>query len=201
MKKFLAFSVFLLSSAATPALAGTFFVNGTGLVSPTNVVTFDELSFPDNTFITTQFAPFGVTLNNASFNAQDGFLPRNYVTNFNFGDFSQNPDLQISFTSAVNAAAFDLVTNFGNSTINIFNGATLIDSATFSTSPSAAFYGYTGGAFDRIQIIAPGNTALEVGTVQFGAVPEPAAWTLMLAGFGLVGGAMRSRRAARVTFA
>lgn len=41
------------------------------------------------------------------------------------------------------------------------------------------------------------------GNVQFGTapVPEPASWALMLGGFGLVGGAMRSRRKAAVTFA
>jgi len=33
------------------------------------------------------------------------------------------------------------------------------------------------------------------------AVPEPASWALMLGGFGLVGGAMRSRRKAAVAFA
>jgi hypothetical protein len=34
-----------------------------------------------------------------------------------------------------------------------------------------------------------------------GAVPEPASWAMMLGGFGLVGGAMRSRRKAAVSFA
>ena len=34
-----------------------------------------------------------------------------------------------------------------------------------------------------------------------GAVPEPASWAMMLGGFGLVGGAMRSRRKATVSFA
>lgn len=34
-----------------------------------------------------------------------------------------------------------------------------------------------------------------------GAVPEPASWALMIAGFGLVGSAMRRRTKARVTFA
>jgi len=34
-----------------------------------------------------------------------------------------------------------------------------------------------------------------------GSVPEPASWALMLGGFGLVGGAMRARRKASVTFA
>lgn len=33
-----------------------------------------------------------------------------------------------------------------------------------------------------------------------GAVPEPASWALMLGGFGMVGGAMRSRRKAAVRF-
>ena len=32
-------------------------------------------------------------------------------------------------------------------------------------------------------------------------VPEPASWALMLGGFGAIGGAMRSRRKAVVTFA
>jgi len=34
-----------------------------------------------------------------------------------------------------------------------------------------------------------------------GAVPEPASWAMMLGGFGLVGGAMRSRRRQAVSFA
>jgi len=34
-----------------------------------------------------------------------------------------------------------------------------------------------------------------------GAVPEPASWAMMLGGFGLVGGALRSRRKAAVRFA
>ena len=34
-----------------------------------------------------------------------------------------------------------------------------------------------------------------------GGVPEPAAWAMMLAGFGLVGGAMRRRQKVAVTFA
>jgi hypothetical protein len=33
------------------------------------------------------------------------------------------------------------------------------------------------------------------------AVPEPAAWAMMLGGFGAVGGAMRARRRARLRFA
>jgi hypothetical protein len=32
------------------------------------------------------------------------------------------------------------------------------------------------------------------GTLELGAVPEPAAWGMMLLGFGLVGSSMRSRK-------
>jgi len=38
-------------------------------------------------------------------------------------------------------------------------------------------------------------------TYYFGGVPEPATWGLMLGGFGAIGGAMRSRRKAAVSFA
>ena len=43
-------------------------------------------------------------------------------------------------------------------------------------------------------------TELAAATYPDGAVPEPASWAMMLGGFGLVGGAMRSRRKATVSF-
>ena len=39
------------------------------------------------------------------------------------------------------------------------------------------------------------------GAADTGSVPEPASWALMLGGFGLVGGVLRSSRKASVTFA
>lgn len=39
-----------------------------------------------------------------------------------------------------------------------------------------------------------GARAFEIENVAFGAVPEPATWAMLVAGFGLVGGAMRRRR-------
>jgi hypothetical protein len=50
------------------------------------------------------------------------------------------------------------------------------------------------------------NTGNGVGDAWFkasfnaGGVPEPASWAMMLGGFGMVGGAMRSRRKAAVSF-
>ena len=39
------------------------------------------------------------------------------------------------------------------------------------------------------------------GDVLAGPIPEPSSWALTIAGFGLVGGAMRRRRTVRVTYA
>jgi PEP-CTERM motif len=35
--------------------------------------------------------------------------------------------------------------------------------------------------------------------LRLGAIPEPATWAMMILGFGMIGGAMRRRRAVRPT--
>ena len=67
-------------------------------------------------------------------------------------------------------------------------------------SPASINFSGTGRSF----VISGGQAQFGFDDVTFnaGAVPEPAAWALMIAGFGLVGGAMRRRRTSvRVTFA
>jgi len=56
-------------------------------------------------------------------------------------------------------------------------------------------YFQSGGA---LQLRA--NELLLAANGSSGAVPEPASWALMLVGFGAVGGAMRARRRAAVSF-
>ena len=56
-------------------------------------------------------------------------------------------------------------------------------------------------AFGGLRVQSSQNSA-EVENVRFAsAVPEPATWMLMLAGFGVVGFSMRRRRNVRVSFA
>jgi hypothetical protein len=53
-----------------------------------------------------------------------------------------------------------------------------------------SLYGYSGGGADRTFI-----DNVFIGTLA-GAVPEPASWAMLIAGFGLTGAAMRRRRVA-----
>ena len=81
----------------------------------------------------------------------------------------------------------------------------------YNEATSAVNYGYltmTNTATSGFPAVVTGwsyeNTggAITVpGAVVPGAVPEPATWGLMLAGFGIVGGAMRRRQRTSVSFA
>jgi hypothetical protein len=66
-----------------------------------------------------------------------------------------------------------------------------VDQIEFTTYEPDYFYGFT--VFD----VAGDNFSVTPGAAA--AVPEPASWATMIAGFGLVGGALRSRR--RIAFA
>jgi hypothetical protein len=74
------------------------------------------------------------------------------------------------------------------------------------------FYGFSGGGFDEVwlqqstlgQFSTSATTKLTLDSIALGSsvgVPEPAAWAMMLAGFGLVGTAMRRREKRAVTCA
>lgn len=68
--------------------------------------------------------------------------------------------------------------------------AAIDDTGTFST---VTFYGDGFGEY----LVAGGTiryATVDIGSVD-GAIPEPEAWLLMIAGFGLVGGALRRRNA------
>lgn len=73
------------------------------------------------------------------------------------------------------------------------------NAALFGPAGDAAFsFGnsFTAIAFSDGQIIGTGQSFYS-----FGAVPEPASWAMMIIGFGLIGGAMRSKRRAGTAFA
>jgi hypothetical protein len=70
-----------------------------------------------------------------------------------------------------------------------------------------AYNGNAGGIFSRMYNFGSGfegyglKTGFETGPLGSGAVPEPTIWAMMIAGFGMVGGALRRRTMrAKVSF-
>jgi choice-of-anchor C domain-containing protein len=119
---------------------------------------------------------------------------KSYLVSF---DLSSNPDL---------SAPRDLL-------VSIDGGAPIVFTHPGSTGSDAAGMNWTAQSFS---FLAGGPSTMITfttnGTAQnvFGpaldnvsavAVPEPAAWAMMLAGFGLVGGAMRRRERSRTVLA
>ena len=107
-------------------------------------------------------------------------------------DFSYQGTQGWRLPTAAELAAGPSVADFGSPS------AFACASAWFTSSYSHCDYGdAAGGAIFG----APGGGVWYAETWAIrGAVPEPASWALMLSGFGAIGGAMRSRRKASVSF-
>lgn len=71
-------------------------------------------------------------------------------------------------------------------------------SSTLNLSFRAAGAGWQGGTDESWGI---DNLSLSYSPITGNAVPEPATWAMMIAGFGLVGGAMRRRASTKAVFA
>ena len=119
----------------------------------------------------------------------------------------------VNFTTAVSGLSFVAVGDNStgvNGAVKLFGGNALLGTVNIIGDGNALTpYLVNLGAFNgitRIEITTtdvPGGLGYDdftftVGAV--GAVPEPASWTMMIAGFGMVGGAMR-RRSQKAIFA
>jgi len=105
----------------------------------------------------------------------------------------------VTFASAVSAFGFDAYFNgLGPTTLNAFNGATLLDSVT--TANAFDFKGHLGvagvGPITSFTWVTTAGGQLNTGidnltTAQ--AIPEPATWALMVAGCAGLAGMARGR--------
>jgi hypothetical protein len=114
--------------------------------------------------------------------------------------------LKVTFTDAVLIAspgglAPTLQANSGSGSIITYEsdfadltGVTAEDFS-LSFSGSSAALTLSGGRLPNFHVSGSGTFAAVLAT------PEPASWSMMLGGFGLIGLALRSRRKAAVTFA
>lgn len=93
----------------------------------------------------------------------------------------------------------------------IFFDLTSINSVTYSGDPAGGSLKVIASGTFRIAgydntpalltLTTQGNGATSFSATALSAVPEPASWALMIAGFGLMGGALRARRSVRVRYA
>jgi hypothetical protein len=136
---------------------------------------------------------FFLDSNNAVLNANNGF-----TTGFSFF-YTSSTAATVNVYDGLNAtgnilASINLAAQFGDNCVGDPNGG--------FCNWSAIGVAFSGTAFS----IDFGGTANQTAydNITFGSknpgIPEPAAWAMMLAGFGLVGSAMR-RRQATLSFA
>lgn len=115
-------------------------------------------------------------------------------------------------SAAIQMAVWEIVNESGTSGYSLDNGLFQIGTDWGSVVPTSrglaqsyldSMSGWTaptGISFKMMTAINPQNNQRQV-FMTTSAVPEPATWALLIAGFGLVGGAMRSRRRSATAFA
>ncbi len=125
------------------------------------------------------------------------------ITRADGSDFSA---VQFLAGSGFGSAGYGLQYNLLN------NGVSVATGVAGTVGHPLRYYGFSGGGFDEIWLQNNLEGAFRVGSYEALAldsialggsngVPEPAAWAMMLAGFGLVGSAMRRREKLAVTYA
>jgi len=109
----------------------------------------------------------------------------------------------VSFAYSRNAAgAPDPATADVTAGSNVFHVSAPNNTALFGTGGHMLWqtgsFTFTGTGHDAIQLQAtvPGNGGVFFDNVSVSGAPEPAAWALMIGGFGLAGASLRRRRAA-----
>ncbi|WP_310476100.1 PEPxxWA-CTERM sorting domain-containing protein [Sandarakinorhabdus sp.] len=193
--------IVLATMLTTGANAASIIGSATGIASPTYAITFSEVSLtPSVSQVTNQFAAFGASFSPAAtYTPQTGFpnIVGDTIGNFPVSFFTP---FSINFTVPQTSAAFAMVSNGADYLFEALSGANVVEGFTAPVGTSANnFYGFTGVSFDSIRITNLTSDLWLIDNVQIGsttAVPEPASWAMLIAGFGLVGAAMRRRRAA-----
>jgi hypothetical protein len=99
----------------------------------------------------------------------------------------------------LNGSAITGLSGFlGSDNYYFTTGTSFVDGSgvgfTTAAGTSASLYYQSTASSYRITTVSPFATAFVTATSSaVAAVPEPASWAMMIAGFGLVGGAMRRR--------
>lgn len=198
-----------LLAVASPALAVTVISNTPGAPDPgpppglTTVVTFDAPSAPGISNSTTgsvftgtgsvsgQYAAPAGTPVGGKYQAVQGGATSTFTFASPLGKFS----LYWGSIDTYNTLEF---LNAANTVVGSFTGASFPPAAgnqVLANSNRRITFGFTGAEAVTKVRFKSGSNAFEYDTLAIAGIPEPTTWAMMILGFGLIGGAMRSRKA------
>lgn len=152
--------------------------------------------YPGVTVAEFSFSPLIVhTSNNAAFTAATTHLANSIWYIDNGGSLA-------TFTFATPITAFGIDIAFNRAEIASFSGG-ISGSLALSANTPGFFGAISDTPFSTVVVDVSGAPSIGFDALAFGnaaatPVPEPATWAAMIAGFGLVGGAMRRRAAGSV---
>jgi hypothetical protein len=151
------------------------------------VITSTDPSFPD------EFADFYLDSNPTPDYAIDGigFIIYGVEGTFTYGDFTTDVDDVIFYND-----------DFGGGVVTFSYAITAAGPQLYTGTESDPTF--LTGTFDLVDFFTGQPLSITISAVgdPTPAVPEPASWAMMIAGFGLVGGSLRAaKRRTSVTFA
>ena len=191
-------------------LTGNALVRGSGLTAASATDGFNSQGWGAYATNANDFLSFG-------FSVADGFTAS--VNQLTFGTRSSGTGPRdLAVLASIDSGAFALVGAFtlgGTNDVSqnlAFTPLTALESVVFrivATSNTSVNGGTIAGAGTfRVQNSGNPDSAAnpfsingDVTALPVGVVPEPAAWAMMIGGFGLVGGTLRRRQRTTVTFA
>ena len=196
-----------ISLSAVTAQAASISGGSSGLASPAQTITFDEILLTPNSSVTNEYSSLGVTFSpNLYYSPQTGFpnITGNTLGNFDWNNNSatQIDQFSLNFLATQSSVAFNMVSNatmwtfealLGNSVVESFSAG--VGNGYSQPNYDANFFGFTGISFDQIRLT--GNDYVLIDNLQMSnlisPVPEPETYTMMLIGLGLLGFQLRRK--------
>ncbi|GGE00190.1 hypothetical protein GCM10011529_02970 [Polymorphobacter glacialis] len=190
---------FKIAFTAAAALLTTF-------ASAAGAATIDFSALAAGTAVTNQFAGVSVSLlggvDNGPAIVADVFGEGLALTNSTTTYYPTAHTVNFAFGSGASDISF-VYNNFGGgngSSFSAYNGATLVSSGALDATWGYFSTNVTGSGITSLVLSNNNSTGWQFGVTSLsftaGAVPEPQSWAMLIAGFGLVGAAMRRRSAA-----
>jgi opacity protein-like surface antigen len=189
--------------SAVGAANATVSIGGSLAFTPTVTIDFEQAS--EGASLDSYYAGQGVTFDSLTQTyGYAGLFPPDLsgggaINFYPAFDTSNAANFSIDFSSVQSNAGFAVVTDFA-ATFSTYLDGSLVETAYYTGGhqPGADIISFTNSSFNSIEFVGTGDDGALIDNLAFDgvSVPEPAAWALMLIGFGALGISLRSRRVA-----